>query len=362
MSPAAEGMGRKAYAARMMAPFLLTLCAGWPLARAHGEERPLVLLLRPVPTGETLVEAIVRIKSELSAGGFSVIVADSPSADAGADRHALVEQAGQEAEAVAAVGVFGDLDQGAAELWVVERITGKPATWHLELRVTPDRRISEVLAIRVQELLRASQVELGLTADRPVPPPPQPPPVDVRRVEPAPDPSLGPWTLAVEAGAAGLGGYGGLGLALAPCARLRVALGERLWLRLAALGFGTRPTVRADFASATVSQSLILLEAAAWLRPRRRVRPLFSLGLGAERVAVAGSIEPPFHGEQNARWFLAGDVGAGVALRLLAHWEVQLEAHALFTAPRPAVRFFDVEAARAGQPTLLLLLTMAGGA
>lgn len=365
-SPAAAVKGRKARTVGMTVAFLLTLCAWLPPGRAEGEERPLVLLLRPVPASEALIEAIVRIKSELSAGGFSVTVADSPSADAGVDRHALVEQAGQEVAAVAAVGVFGDLDEGTAELWVVESITGKPATWHLELRVTPDRRISEVLAIRVSELLRASQVESGLKADRPVPPPrPQPPPVDVRRVEPAPhpsDPSLGPWTLAVEAGAAGLGGLGGLGVALAPCARLRVALGERLWLRLVATGFGTRPTVRTDIASATVSQTLILLEGAAWLRPRRRVRPLFSVGLGAERVTVAGSIDPPFHGEQNARWFFAGDVGAGVALRLLAHWEVQIEAHALFAAPRPTVRFFDVEAARAGQPTLLLVITVAGGA
>jgi hypothetical protein len=362
MLPAAEVKRRKGHTVAGPLALLLTLC-GWSAPALATNEAPLkVLLLRPVPTSEALVEAVVRIKSELAASGFEVTVADSPSAEPGADLGALIEQAGQEAAAVATVCVFGDLDQGAAELWVVERITGKPATWHLELRVTPDRRISEVLAIRVQELLRASQVELGLKADRPAPPPAPPPQVVVRRVEPAPDPALGPWTLAAEAGAAGFGGWGGLGLALAPFARLRVALGEQLWLRVSAMGLGTRPTVRTDFASATVSQSLLLLEGAAWLRPGRRVRPLFSLGLGAERVAVAGSIDPPYHGERNARWFVAGDVGAGVALRLLAHWEVLVEAHALFAAPRPAVRFFDVAAARAGQPTLLLVLTMAGGA
>ena len=46
---------------------------------------------------------------------------------------------------------------------------------------------------------------------------------------------------------------------------------------------------------------------------------------------------------------------------MLAHWEAQLEVHALFAAPRPAIRFFDVEAAKAGQPTLMALLTLAGG-
>jgi hypothetical protein len=90
---------------------------------------------------------------------------------------------------------------------------------------------------------------------------------------------------------------------------------------------------------------------------------VISLGLGAERVAVEGSTSSPsYQGAHNARWFAAGDIGAGVSLRLGAHWEMLLEAHALFAAPRPAVRFFDVEVARAGQPTLLAILTLAGGA
>jgi hypothetical protein len=361
------------YAARI-APvgtaILLALVAGGLPARAASEPLPKVLLLRPAPTSEALLEATLRIRSELAASGFEVTVADSPSVAPGADLRAQVEQARQDAAAVAAVGVFGDLDEGAAELWVVERISGKPATWHLEVRVTPDRRISEVLAIRVQELLRASQIELGLAAERPAPPPPSlPPPPRPQpdalvkpRVAPPANPPLAAWALAVEAGAAGFGGWGGLGASLAPAARLRLALGERLWLRLSAMGLGTRPTVRTDLpAAASVSQGLLLLECAAWLRPGRRVRPLFSLGLGGERMAVVGSVGPPFHGERNARWFFAGDVGAGVALRLATHLELLVEAHALVAAPRPAVRFFDVEAARAGQPTLLLVLTLAAG-
>jgi hypothetical protein len=358
-----------ARACRARVAILLALFAGWVPGRAASEPLPKVLLLRPIPTTEALLEATLRIKSELAAGGFEVSVADSPSVAPGADVRALVEQARQDAAAVAAVGVFGDLEEGTAELWVVERISGKPATWHLEVRVTPDRRISEVLAIRVQELLRASQIELGLAADRPAPPRPPPPPPRPQpdalvkpRVAPPANPSLAAWALAVEAGAAGFGGWGGLGVSLAPAARLRLALGERLWLRLSAMGLGTRPTVRSDLpAAASVSQSLLLLECAAYLRPGRRVRPLFSLGLGGERMAVVGSVGPPFHGERNARWFFAGDVGAGAALRLGAHVEALLEAHALVAAPRPAVRFFDVEAARAGQPTLLLVLTLAVG-
>jgi hypothetical protein len=141
-----------------------------------------------------------------------------------------------------------------------------------------------------------------------------------------------------------------------------MAIDDHFWVRLTALGLGTRPRVGTDARSASVGQNLLLLEFAACLRPRRGVRPLFSVGLGAERVAVDGSASMPYQGEHNARWFAAGDVGAGIALRLQTHLEVQLELHALFAAPRPAIRFFDVEAARAGQPTWLAILTLAGGA
>jgi hypothetical protein len=76
---------------------------------------------------------------------------------------------------------------------------------------------------------------------------------------------------------------------------------------------------------------------------------------------VDGTAGAPYVGEHNMRWFFAVDVGAGIALRLAKHWQVQLEAHALWTAPRPEVRFFDAGGARAGQPTLLAILTLAGG-
>jgi hypothetical protein len=142
-----------------------------------------------------------------------------------------------------------------------------------------------------------------------------------------------------------------------------MAWGERFWGRVTGVGLGTRSTVQTGIGSAAVSQSLVLLEGAVCLRPRRAVRPLFSLGVGAERMAVDGrSNQATYQGQSNARWFGAADVGAGAALRLRSHWEVLFELHALFTTPRPSVRFFDLEVARAGQPTLMAILTLAGGA
>jgi hypothetical protein len=322
-----------------------------------------VLLLRPVPTGDTLAEAILRIKSELAAGGFDVILANLDAKVPTSDPRAAMEQAGKTLSPSATIGIFGNVDQGPAELWVVDRITGKTVVRRIEVEAGSDRRISEVLAIRAQELLRASLVELLVERSRPTRASAPPPPRAVQRwVEDAVESPVAPWSLGIELGASAFGGWGGIGPTLAPAARLRTALGERWWLRLTAVGLGTQPSVANEVGSATVNQNLVLLEASARLRPRRLVQPVLSLGLGGERVGVQGETNSLYRGASNARWFAAADLGAGVSFRLLAHWELLLEAHALFTAPRPAIRFVDSEAARAGQPTLFGIITLAGGA
>jgi hypothetical protein len=338
---------------------LAAVSASSAIDLARADQGVPVLLLRRVPADEILTEAILRIKSELVAGGFQVAVADSDGAEP--DPRALMVRAARTLAPSATIGIFGDLQKGSAELWVVDRLTSKTVIRRLVVQASPDRPISEVLAIRAQELLRASLVEVLVEENRPAPPVELPPEIH-RRVKQTVASPLAPWILGLELGGAAFGGLSGIGPTLAPAARLRLAMGERFWVRLTALGLGTRPRVGTDDRSASVSQNLLLLEFAACLRPRRLVRPLFSVGLGTERVAVDGTAGMPYQGEHNARWFAAGDVGAGVVLRLHAHLEVQLEVHALFAAPRPTIRFFDVEAARAGQPTWLAILTLAGGA
>jgi hypothetical protein len=341
---------------------LLAICVLPALCLARSDQPVLVLLLRRVPSDEILAEAILRIKGELVAGGFQVAVADIDGLEHGADPRALMESAGQDLAPSATIGIFGNLEQGSAELWVVDRITGKTVIRRLQVQASSDRPISEVLAIRAQELLRASLVEFLVEENRPNPALATPSPQIHRWVKQAVESPVAPWTLGLELGVTTFGGWGGIGPTLAPAARLRMALGERFGTRLTALGLGTRPRVSADTGSAYVSQNLLLLEVASWLRPRRLIRPMFSLGLGALRVGVEGTATLPYQGERNARWFAAADAGVGVVLRLQAHWEIQLEAHAVFAAPRPAIRFFDVEVAQAGQPTLLAILTLAGGA
>jgi hypothetical protein len=320
-----------------------------------------VLLLRPVPASPSQSEAIVRIKSELSAGGFEVTVRDSRLAALPPEPRTLMEPSSELPAPSATLGIFGDLDHGTAELWVVDRITGKAVVRRMHVETSEDRPISEVLAIRAQELLRASLVEV-VVEERPPVAPVQKSPAQVERASADAESSPPAWRWALELGGAALGGWGGIDPALAPTVRLRVPLGQRLGIRLTGLGFGTRPMVRSRVGSASVRQDVLLLECAAWLGLGRRIRPVLSLGIGAARFAVDGTGIAPYQGEQTARWLLAGDGGIGLAVRVGAHWEAQLDLHALVLAPRPSVRFFDVDAAHAGLPTLLAILTLAGGA
>jgi hypothetical protein len=321
----------------------------------------LVLLLRPLPTSETRTEAILRIKSELRAGGFEVAIEDIQADAFPSDPRGLVERAGAKLAPSATLGIFGNLDRGPVEMWVADRITGKSVIRRIEVEVTSDRRISEVLAIRAQEILRASLVERLLGHSRSPAVAPAPPKVE-SLAELAVSRPAAHWRLAFEAGCAALGGFGGVGASIAPTVRLRVGLSERFALRLTGLGFGTRPLVTSGTKSARVGQSLLLVEGVARWRSDKVVRPMLSVGAGTERIGVEGRADAPYHGENHARWFVAGDAGAGLAVRLHPHWELQIEAHALFTTPRPAVHFFDIEAARTGQPTLMAIVSLAGGA
>lgn len=355
--------GRRLARALRLATATLAWVVAWSWTQpAWADPRVLVLLLRPLPSSGSIDEALLRIKGELSANGFEVAVIDSDASALGKDPRAHLEQAGQALAPSATMGIVGDVDHGPAELWVVDRITGKTVVRRMEVQPSNERRISEVLAIRAQELLRASLVETLMESQRAsTAMAPTPPRVD-NWVKQGIESRTSSWRLALEMGVSTLAGFGGIGPSVAPSARLRVGLRERVWIRMTAVGLGSEPRVSTSFGSARVSQNLGLVECVVAPRPRHVLRPLFSLGLGARRIGVDGSAQSPFQGQQSDRWFSSGDVGTGGVLRLGPHWEALLELHALFSSPRPTIRFLDVDAAQAGQPTLLAILTLAGGA
>src|SRR5262249_49620676 len=158
----------------------------------------------------------------------------------GTDVRASLEKVAPTMAATAVVAVVAGAEPTSAELWVVDRVTGKTVV----RRVHADpkaARIAEVLSVRAVELLRASFLELAM----PSPPAPDvvevprpPPPVVTRSVTEPLEEAEPDWTWAVEAGGGGVGAIQGassgttlLGEFL-PVARVQRAFGPRWCARI----------------------------------------------------------------------------------------------------------------------------------
>ena len=121
---------------------------------------PKVILLRPPAVPAAVSEALVRLQAELTVEGFDAQVSE---VELGPDVRAELERLAPTMAATAVVAVVAGADPAGAELWVVDRMTGKTVV----RRVHADpkaARIAEVLSVRAVELLRASFLELAITS------------------------------------------------------------------------------------------------------------------------------------------------------------------------------------------------------
>jgi hypothetical protein len=261
------------------------------------------------------------------------------------------------------------VEAASAELWVVDRMTGKTLVRHVRADPKAAARIPEVLSVRAVELLRASFLELAITSRPGAKPPEEPPPVPVAPVvtrwatEPFEDPD---WVWAVEAGGGALDGASFLpdrvGSEFVPIARLQRALGEGFCARATFAGLGTEARVNTPGGYADVSQSVVLAEAVVRFRRGRRFEPILSLAAGTLRVSAQGHHSAPYDSAAGTHWSFAGGAGFGFRVPIRPRrFEVGVEIQALLAQPSPVVRFFDTELARAGRPTLLASVTLLGG-
>ncbi|WP_437290840.1 hypothetical protein [Sorangium sp. So ce406] len=355
---------RFARAQALAGALTLLLCAASPAASA---EPARVVLVRPGAADPSISEALIRIRGELVADGFDVELLDAQSASA---PRPTMDDAGQQAGSAALIGLFLAPDGQAAELWVVDPQTNRTLVRRIDTRGEAREHIVEVLAVRAVELLRASLLELLMSSRRSAAPPGDaaPPASEAsphvsRPAAPSLDQQSRRSMWGVELGGGLLASPGGIGPALLLVARLRVApLGPSSPLegRLSLAGLGTAPRVAGPQASATVQQRLGLVELAALPWPELRLRPRFSVGLGALHVAVDGEASWPYRGGHSARWAFAADAGAGVELGITRRLDVVVEAHALVAHPYPVVRFAETEAASGARPALLGSLSLVG--
>jgi hypothetical protein len=350
-------LGAAAAALAVLLPVLLAAA----VALAAGTPAPRVVLVRPPAAPASVTEALVRLRGELLAAGFEAEVVElSLGADVRGSLERLVPPAGNGGSATALVAVVASADAGSAELWVIDRVTGKTVVRRVNAGTADSTRAAEVLAVRAVELLRASFLELAVAPkNRETPPVEAAPAVERWATAPLEERE---WTWAVEAGGGTAVSVDGPWNAFMPVARVERALGQRLCLRLGFVGLGVPAHVDLPTGSADVTESMLLAEAVLRFRRGRRVEPLISAGAGVLRSSVDAQQTAPNQAVGGTRWSAAGDLGLGLRAPLRrGRFEIGLEAHALLAQPYPTVVYFGQEFGRVGRPTVLVALTLLGG-
>ncbi len=338
----------------------LLLLAAKALA-AGAAPMPRVVLVRPLTAPPSVGEALARLRGELIAAGFQADVVELP---LGADVRASLERlappnAGGQAP-TALVAVVASADPSTAELWVIDRVTGKTVVRRVSAPAAEPARVAEILAVRAVELLRASFLELAIAPPtEAAAPTPAAPAVERWATAPLEERD---WTWAIEAGGGTAAAPGGPWNAFLPVARLEHAFGRRACVRVGFAGLGTADRVSAPNGSADLTQTVLLAEMLFRFRRGRRLQPLISAGAGALRLAVDAHETAPYQSVGGTRWGAAGDIGLGLRVPLRrGRFEIGAEVHALLAQPYPTAQYFGQEIARAGRPTLLATLTLLGG-
>ncbi len=324
-------------------------------ARAESTEMSRVAVLRPSIANDVTSEAVLRVRGELGAAGFDVVLVDRT---AERDRPSALQAAGQAAHAIATFGIF-DASSGpgparSAEIWIADVRRGKTVVQHVGIDEPDPERRSAALAVHAVEILRASMVELGLHAEpSAAPSEPTETAPDNARSHPVTD-NRAP-RFAVGAGLGVLQSLQRLGTAISPMARFTYFPSPALGARLGVLGLGTSVDRSSVAGTATVHQQLALLEVVL-SGTRGVLRPTVSTGVGAYHLGFSSVGAPPYLGTTGGTWAALGSIGAGASLRLGGPLLANLDVQALFTAPRAVVTIAGADVGHAGTPSLLAAL------
>lgn len=342
--------------------------------RTRAEASKLVLVLSARSADAALTEVTARVRGELSAAGFRVLVREPPEATTPL---AAVARAGVDLAPSAVLWVVADSTHSALrpqlQIWLSDRLLGKVSM--ARLSGDPEQPTApSVLAVHAVELLRARLSELRVAAgtaeeavtddrweeQRPEVAP-APAPVSVAPPPPIASPRerssdrRKPW-FGVSAGAGVLLGSGRLEARVMPLLSGVFSLGEpragqvplAFDLRLSALGFGASERLARQQGSATVNHGLGELAAALRLSTGFALEPWLGVGVGVYTLGVSGRASEPYRGEDLRFWSALGSASLGVRSRPWAHLSLSAAAELLGTLSRGSVRIDEREVARAG--------------
>lgn len=322
-------------------------------SRASVERR--VVLLRPSTTDEVTAMALARIKGELIAAGFDVLLL--PQREDRSPRE-IVENAAPELEPLAVFAIFRDKAKAGtfstAEIWVSDRVVDRTSVERMRLETAEPGRGATVLAVRAVELLKASLSEFWSQPERPRM---EPVPAESRSVVP---PALAPaggasvtQGLAAHAALGVLHSFGEIGPVLTPVLSLSHGTTGGLGVRLSAAALGSAAAVTASEGTAHVRQQFAVLDGFVTSRWQGPVQLFASLGAGVYHVEVAGSAVAPYRGKPGQSWSLLTGAGAGAAVEVYSGVAIIVEGQSYWAWPPAVVRIVDTDAGKRHWPVLL---------
>jgi len=317
-------------------------------------ETTVIVGMEPCCAAEAWPAAERLLAREFRALGFTVLTVPGKAQDERARRVELQDLTEAHAAACAVRIVRPPAGQGAVELWVNDRVTGKMLFRQLEIPPEVGDREAEIIALRIVEMLRASLLELRLPPPekgRKSPPPPKRrtvPPAVRRLVPPEPPPPPPRLELEPTAGAwISSGGVPALGM-------LHLGLRVRLPAALALtadLGFSSAPGhLREDGLESTFDVLQIFAWATWQPEPLAPVRPAFGVGAGLLRPSAQGTSGDGLTLREDATWVAAAGVRFEVAWHFGRRFAALCSVSAGLAIPEITVRFAGQAVAHAGNP------------
>ncbi|MDP8998552.1 MAG: hypothetical protein M3O46_00390 [Myxococcota bacterium] len=321
---------------------------------------PAVILLQPATPDELTTEAMARVKGELKAAGFDVIVLRLNSDNA---RRAL-ETAGRDLNPIAAFAIFVKPPEGrtsVAEIWVSDRMKQQTIIQNALLHETDRGRESEILAVRAVELLKANLADFWTPAGSSTAATREPPssrpvlsPSDGERKARSPFAS----GLGIGLGVGIVENFGATGMTWAPDAVISYGWPHGFSLRASVVGFGSASTLSAAsgsaVATATIEQQLGMLDAVKTWWPRSVLVPYIFAGTGGQHIHVAGRTVAPRMAYVTDHLSLLTTIGLGLGIPLISTLSLTIQARGVVAWPQSVVQIDDADVGRIGNPSLLV--------
>jgi hypothetical protein len=318
---------------------------------ASGSVSERVVLI--APAGEASEAIVHQVAGELRAAGFAVVTHARDSAPEAQE----LERIARDTESFAAIALWLPEGSYEAEVWVVDRMTGKTVLRRLDDPSRAGTRPS-IFALRAVELLQASLLELD-TGRKPQGDvaPSAPAERMVRNARPivpaAPLPAPEPLAYALVAGLSVTGGPGGIPTAVAPSIGLGWHPSPPRSGQIQLTGPSVS-TLEASEGSATIDQEMLLLRGTfQWLGRDANLGSYVVIGAGAYRLGARGSASPSYEGTDSSLWAMAATAGPGATLSLGQGLRLFVETNAVVLMPQPEVRFAGRTVALAGRPWLV---------